>query len=475
MIGAGSSGIAVAKALHEHGVPFDCLEKSDQVGGNWVFANPNGMSAAYRGLFINTSRERMAYSDFPMPRSFPDFPHHTHIRAYFNDYVDHFGFGDRIAFDIGVARAERETGGGWRITCEDGQVRRYDALVVANGHHWNPRWPEPAFPGADRFGGTQTHAHSYVDNEVLRDRDVVVLGMGNSAMDIAVESSYVARNTYLAARRGAWVVPKYLGGRPADRKHPVFSNPRIPFKLRQAIIGLAIRSSVGAMEGYGLPKPDHRFGEAHPTVSGRILDRIVHGTVTPKPNISELTEDGVRFVDASEVHADHVIYCTGYKITFPFFDEGLISAPENHIELFRRVFHPELPDVFFAGLLQPLGAIMPLAEAQGQWIADHLRGRYHLPEPQALRRDIRRDQAAMRRRYVSSKRHTIQVDFDDYLHALARERRAGAERAQAAGGTLPVPARMPGPAGVAGPAGGAAGSETAGGRKSGAEAQQRPV
>jgi len=271
VIGAGSSGIAVAKALHEHGVPFDCLEKSDQVGGNWVFANPNGMSAAYRGLFINTSRERMAYSDFPMPRSFPDFPHHTHIRAYFNDYVDHFGFGDRIAFDTGVARAEREPGGGWRITCEDGQVRRYDALVVANGHHWNPRWPEPAFPGADRFGGTQTHAHSYVDNEVLRDRDVVVLGMGNSAMDIAVESSYVARSTYLAARRGAWVVPKYLGGRPADRKHPVFSNPRIPFKLRQAIIGTGHPVLGGRHGGLRAAQarsplrrgPSHRLG-AHP-------------------------------------------------------------------------------------------------------------------------------------------------------------------------------------------------------------------
>ena len=438
IIGAGSSGIAVAKAFRERGLAFDCFEKSDQVGGNWVFENKNGMSAAYRGLFINTSRERMEYSDFPMPKRYPDFPHHTHIREYFNDYVDHFGFRDAISFQTGVEHAQRLDGGGWEITLEGGEVRRYDALVVANGHHWNPRWPEPAFPGADSFAGVQMHAHAYTDSDVLADRDVVVLGMGNSAMDIAVESSYVARNTYLAARRGAWVVPKYLGGRPTDRRHPVFSNPRMPFRVRQILVGRAIRSAVGRMEDYGLPKPDHRFGEAHPTVSGRILDRIAHGTVVPKPNIASLEGEHVRFADGSEVHADVVIYCTGYQITFPFFDEDFLSAPDNHIELFRRVFSPEYPDLFFAGLLQPLGAIMPLAEIQGQWLADYLRGEYLLPARAQLHEYIRRDQEAMRRRYVASKRHTIQVDFDRYVYEVGRERGAGAQRAREAGFPLPV-------------------------------------
>jgi hypothetical protein len=139
----------------------------------------------------------------------------------------------------------------------------------------------------------------------------------------------------------------------------------------------------------------------------------------------------VVFTDGTRVRADYVVYCTGYKITFPFFDEGLLSAPDNHIELFRRVFHPEFDDLAFIGLLQPLGAIMPLAEAQGEWVAEYLGGRYALPPRAELLEDIRRDQEAMRRRYVASKRHTIQVDFDSYLHELGRERRAGAERARA--------------------------------------------
>jgi dimethylaniline monooxygenase (N-oxide forming) len=441
IIGAGSSGIAAAKALKDRGIPYDCFEKSDRVGGNWVFGNKNGMSAAYRDLFINVSRERMQYADYPMPSSIPDFPHHTHIARYFEDYVDHFDLRESIAFETGVEHARRREDGVWELALDTGEQRTYDALLVANGHHWSQRWPEPAFPGSDSFAGEQLHAHSYVDNSLFADRDVVVLGMGNSAMDIAVESSYVARQTYLAARQGAWIIPKYVFGRPVDT---LPNNPRIPFKIRQRMIHQTIKAFTGDPERYGLPRPNHKFGEAHPTVSGRILDRIAHGTIEPKPNIASLEGEEVRFTDGSSVHADVVVYCTGYKISFPFFDEDFISAPDNHIELFRRVFHPEIPNVFFVGLLQPLGAIMPLAEAQSTWVGDYLLGEYALPDPAALNGDIRADQAAMRKRYIASKRHTIQVDYDDYLYTLGKERQAGAERARARGLKPPLSARAEG-------------------------------
>jgi dimethylaniline monooxygenase (N-oxide forming) len=439
LIGAGSSGIAAAKALHERGIDFDCFEKSDRVGGNWVFENRNGMSAAYRDLFINTSRPRMEYSDFPMPESYPDFPHHTQIAAYFEEYVNHFGFRERITFEMGVERAVRVEDGSWRIELDSGESRLYDALLVANGHHWNPRWPEPAFPGSESFTGEQLHAHSYIDNSIFTGKRVVVLGMGNSAMDIAVESSYVAERTYLAARQGVWIIPKYIFGKPVDQLR---NDPRIPFKIRQRFTQQLIKSYAGPPERHGLPKPNHRFGEAHPTVSGRILDRLQHGTIAPKPNIESFEGANVRFADGTAVEADVVVYCTGYKITFPFFEEDLISAPENHIELFRRVFHPDIENVFFIGLLQPLGAIMPLAEAQGAWVGDYLQGDYALPSKAELRADIAADQAAMRERYVASKRHTIQVDFDDYLHALAKERSAGAARARAKGYLPPAQCRV---------------------------------
>jgi dimethylaniline monooxygenase (N-oxide forming) len=436
VIGAGSSGIAAAKALDERGFEFDCFEASDRVGGNWVFKNRNGMSSAYRSLHINTSRGRMEYADFPMPATYPDFPHHTQIAAYFDAYVDHFGFRDRITFETLVTRAERLADGRWEVSTDRGTSSTYDALIVANGHHWDARWPEPTFPGQDRFAGTQLHAHDYTgdDPDFFRDKSVVVLGMGNSAMDIAVEASFVASNTYLAARRGAWVIPKYLFGRPLDTLQ---ASARVPFAVRRRTSQAMLRLVVGDMERYGLPKPDHGLFEAHPTISDDVLSRIAHGEITPKPNIAELTERTVRFADGSEVEADVVVYCTGYKVTFPFFDPELIAAPGNDLPLFRRVFHPDIAGVYFIGLLQPLGAVMPLAELQSKWVCDHLAGGYELPPRAEMVADMEAERRAMFKRYVASKRHTMQVDFDDYVLAAQRERRRGARRAALAGNRPP--------------------------------------
>lgn len=433
LIGAGSSGIAAAKALFEAKIPFDCFETSDRVGGNWVFGNSNGMSSAYEGLYINTSRERMAYSDFPMPPSYPDFPHHTQIARYFEDYVDHFGFRDTIHFRTSVAHATRGDDGRWHVRIRGAkasggdETRAYRALLVANGHHWDPLLPDPPFPGS--FDGRTLHAHHYKSKDELRGKRVVVVGMGNSAMDIAVEASEVAGRTFLSGRRGVHVIPKYAFGRPLDQ---FFTTARIPWPIRQRMGELIHRLAVGDMTRYGLPQPDHRLGEAHPTISGRILDRLTHGAITPKPNVAELLGDRVRFADGSIEPADVIVYCTGYKVTFPFFDPSFVSARENDLPLFMRVFHPEHAGLAFVGLLQPLGAVMPLAEAQGRWLAQWLRGEYELPPEHEMRAHMEAERRKMFARYVSSKRHTMQVDFDDYLVAIAREMKRGAKRARAA-------------------------------------------
>lgn len=436
LIGAGSSGIAVAKALYDRGIPFDCYEKSDRIGGNWVFKNKNGMSSSYRSLHINTSRDRMQYADYPMPRHYPDFPHHTLIAAYFEQYVDHFGFRHRIRFETGIAKVEpapAEGGPGYRVTLEDGTVDHYDAVIVASGHHWDPRWPEPPFPGA--FAGVQMHSHHYVDPGEPHDlvgKRVVVLGMGNSAMDIACELGRpgVAEKVFLAMRRGAWVVPNYVFGKPLDQL--VTLPTWLPFSVRQSI-GVAIHKlAVGRMEDYGLPAPDHGIGEAHPTISSEILVKLGRGDITPKPNIREKRGGEVVFDDGSVERVDAIVYCTGYKVTFPFFDEALLAAPDNDLPLFRRVIKPDMPGIYFAGLLQPLGAIMPLAEAQGKWIAAHLAGDYVLPSRAEMEADMERERAAMFRRYVASKRHTMQVDFEEYLEGLHREIGRGRARAKAA-------------------------------------------
>ena len=155
LIGAGSSGIAAAKALHERGIDFDCFEKSDRVGGNWVFENKNGMSAAYRDLFINTSRPRMEYSDFPMPRLLPGLPASHQIAAYFDEYVDHFGFRDSIAFETGVQHAARERG---RQLDDRARHRRDARLRRADRRQRAPLEPALARTGVPRLGSLRRRA-----------------------------------------------------------------------------------------------------------------------------------------------------------------------------------------------------------------------------------------------------------------------------------------------------------------------------
>lgn len=432
IVGAGSSGIATGKVFTDRGISFDCFEAGDRVGGNWVHHNSNGMSSCYRGLCINTSRTRMEYPDLAMPADDPDFPHHSHIARYFDEYVDRGGFRDRIRFRTRVERVTPKDGR-FEVTTKDDAGRTtttsYEAVVVANGHHWDPRFPEPAFPGT--FSGETLHSHHYDTPDFMKGKRVLVLGMGNSAMDIAVEASYVAERTVLTSRRGAWVIPKYIFGRPLDT---ILVDGRVPFRVRRRIGEALVLASVGRMSRYGLPEPDHRMGSAHPTISGRILDRLGHGAIEYRPNIERLDGDHVLFVDGRREPFDVLVYCTGYKVTFPFFDEAFLAAKDNDLPLYRRVFHPDVPNLFFVGLLQPLGAIMPLAHAQSRWIAELLGGGYTLPPAADMRRDMVAEREEMFARYVASPRHTMQVDYDDYLLALEKELVAGRKRARRAAG-----------------------------------------
>jgi dimethylaniline monooxygenase (N-oxide forming) len=430
VIGAGSSGISSCQVLHARGIPFDCFEVGSQVGGNWRYENDNGMSSAYRSLHINTSRRSMAYSTYPMPEDYPDYPDHFQIAQYFDDYVDHFGFREHIRFRTEVTKVEPAADDRWRVEWRELDTgatgnRIYDAVMVANGHHWDARWPEPPFPGQDSFEGEQLHVHDYREPEVLRGKRVLVLGIGNSATDLAVESSRNADETFLAMRRGAWIIPKYIRGKPTDELATDLMT-RVPLAVQRAFYRRTLKLAAGDPMDYGLPEPDHKLAEAHPTISSDLLPRLGHGDITVKPNIAEFTGGrSVRFQDGSTEQIDLIVYCTGYKITFPFFDPQLLDAPDNRIPLYRRVVHPDLPGLYFIGLVQPLGAIMPLAEAQSEWVADLIEGRAQLPSAARMREVIAREDRRMARRYVASKRHTIQVDFHPYLRTLRRERRRG--------------------------------------------------
>lgn len=417
VIGAGVSGLTACKALADFGVAHTCFEASDEVGGNWYFENPNGVSSAYRSLHIDISKPSISFRDFPMPERYPDYPHHTHIFEWLRDYADAFALRENIRFNARVQRAQRGEQGGWLITLEDGTKESFDALLVCNGHHWDPRYPD--FPGS--FDGPQIHSHEYVDPSTPLDmygKRVLVVGIGNSAVDIVSE---LARKTvsdmvFLSTRSGAYVVPKYIFGKPVDQV--VKTNPRIPVGLQRRLGRTLPRIFSGRMEDFGLPTPNHKFLDAHPTVSSELLGRLGAGDAVAKGDVAELLSDRVRFADGSVEQVDAIVYATGYNVSFPFFDHDFISAPENKLPLYKRMLKPGIDDLAFIGLGQAIPTIFPFSELQSKLAARWLSGDWAPPPRAEMEQEIVRDEAFHTGHFTDKPRHTMQLEWYGFEHEL---------------------------------------------------------
>jgi cation diffusion facilitator CzcD-associated flavoprotein CzcO len=439
VIGAGVSGLTACKALADFGVPYTCFESSDEVGGNWYFQNPNGVSSAYRSLHIDISKPSISFRDFPMSERYPDYPHHRHIFEYLRDYADAFALRGRIRFNTRVQRAERGASGGWRVVLasspegagEDAFEERFDALVVCNGHHWSPRYP--SFPGT--FDGPQIHSHEYIDPSTPLDlygKRVLVVGIGNSAVDIVSELARktVSDTVFLSTRSGAYVVPKYLFGKPTDQV--VKPNPLLSPGLQRRMGRVLQRVINGRMEDFGLPTPNHRFLDAHPTVSSELLGRLGAGDAVAKGDVQELMGDRVRFADGSVEALDAIVYATGYNVSFPFLDPELVSAPENVLPLYKRMFKPGIDDLAFIGLGQAIPTIFPFAELQSKLAARWLSGDWAPPEDADMEVEIPRDEALHTAHFVKKPRHTMQLDWYAFERdLLTRSIPAGQARARA--------------------------------------------
>jgi hypothetical protein len=224
-------------------------------------------------------------------------------------------------------------------------------------------------------------------------------------------------------------VPKYVFGRPADQ---VFkTNPRLPLGLQRRFGRMLPRLVSGRMEDFGLPTPDHKFLEAHPTVSSELLLRLGSGDAIAKPNVASLERDSVRFTDGSVEPIDAIVYATGYRITFPFFDPEFISAPGNVLPLYKRMFKPGVDDLGFIGFGQAIPTIFPFAECQAKLAGRWLAGDWAPPDRFEMEDEIRADERRFTKHYNKRPRHTMQLDYYVYEHDL-RQRviPAGQERAR---------------------------------------------
>ncbi|MEM9842050.1 MAG: NAD(P)-binding domain-containing protein [Pseudomonadota bacterium] len=432
IIGAGCSGFTMAKRLKDYGIAYDCFEMSDNIGGNWYYKNPNGKSSCYQSLHIDTSKWRLAFEDFPVPEDWPDFPHHSQLLQYFHDYVDHFGLRESITFNTSVDKAVRREDGDWEVTLSTGETRTYQWLFVGNGHHWDPRTPED-YPGQDTFAGYQIHSHHYEDPFEpydFRGKRVLVVGAGNSAMDISSELAQrpIAEKLIISMRRGVWVLPKYLGGQPADK---AVLPSWMPMGLGRALARSKIKKEIGNPEDYGLPKPDHEPLDAHPSVSGEFLTRVGCGDITAKGAIERFEPNAVIFKDGSREEIDAIVWATGYKVSFPFFEDPALTPKDNRFPLFKRMVKPGYENLFFLALAQPLPTLVNFAEQQSKLAAAAIAGDYAFPSHAEMDRITAADEKAHMGHFYQAARHTMQVDFNTYVRDLYQEIEKGRKRVRA--------------------------------------------
>lgn len=436
VIGAGLCGLGSIKSLKEEDFDVVCFEKTGYCGGLWRYHDDDsdGVASVMKTTIINTSKEMGAISDFPPPADYPNYMHNSMMYEYIKTSLEKFDGMRYIKFHHETQKIEKtddyEETGRWKVTCkntETGEIVSdvFDCVAVCIGHHVYPNIP--TFPGQKDFTGKIMHSHSLKTAKGFEDMRIIVVGVGNSGMDAAVELSSVAKQVYLSSRRGTWVLPKIgPGGLPLDatflRRPSYLMLKYLPYNLVCTISEMFINSSLDHSL-YNL-KPKHRIWSQHPTASDILPIKLLSGVVVTRGNIKTFTKNGVIFEnEEEETPVDAAILCTGYKVKFDFLSEDILSVKDNRVQLYKYIFPPDLPHPTLAilGLIQPNGPGIPVGEMQARWASAVMRGKISLPSKEKMYADIKKKDDYNRKRFTNSSRHTFQVEFIGYQDELAEE------------------------------------------------------
>lgn len=418
IIGAGASGLAVAKSLKAHNIPFDCIDREPDIGGLWNIETKTGV--VYETTHLVSAAESTGWDDFPMfEDEYPHYPSHERVVEYFRDYIRHFGLKPHIELGRTVSLVAPRDDKMWDVQIEgEAAARTYRGVILANGHHNEPRMP--SYKGL--FDGEIIHSSGYKSPKQLRDKRVLVVGAGNSACDIARDAAHNSSTTVtMSFRRGYWFIPKFLLGFPTHDVAATIEMIPMPNFVRRIVFESSLWLLQGPPSRYNLPDPDYHIDQAHPTMSDDIPRLAAHGRIVISPEISHYEGRRVIFTDGTSGEFDMIVFATGYKIKFPFIDNALINDAHGRPKFFRHAFHPDYDNLFAAGLVQANGSIWRLASYQGTVMARFILAQSHEPE----RADWFRQKKSARAQggvgaFVASDRHILETNYFTYRRALKR-------------------------------------------------------
>ncbi|KAK2494478.1 hypothetical protein MC885_010838 [Smutsia gigantea] len=400
VIGAGVSGLASLKCCVDEGLEPTCFERTEDIGGLWRFTEnvEDGRASIYQSVITNTSKEMSCFSDFPMPEDFPNFLHNSKLLEYFRIFAKKFDLLKYIQFQTTVLSVRRcpdfSSSGQWEVVAESrGEEHSavFDGVLVCS---------------IERFKGQYFHSRQYKHPEGFEGKRILVIGIGNSASDIAVELSRKATQVFISTRHGSWVMSRISeDGYPWDM---VF-HTRFSSMLRNVLPRSALKWMMERQinqwfnhENYGLD-PKNKYLMKEPVLNDDLPSRILCGAIRVKPRVTEFTETSAIFADGTtEQDIEVVVFATGYTFSFPFLDPSLVKVEDNVVSLYKYLFPPHLekPTLACIGLIQPLGSIFPTVELQARWATRVFKGLCVFGESQS---------------------QILQTNYIDYLDELAVE------------------------------------------------------
>ncbi len=355
IIGAGPVGLATATAFNDAGIAYDQIDADTDVGGNWKHG-------VYRSAHIISSKHTTEYADYPMPEDFPDFPSREQMLSYLNSYADAFNLRENIEFGTKVVMINPRPDELYEAEFADGEKRVYKGVAVCSGHHWQKRFP--VYEG--EFAGEYYHSKDYKSPEQLAGKRVLVIGGGNSACDVASEAARVGISCDLSLRRGYWFLPKTLFGKPTAESFLRY----LPVSIQRFFLKAALRVVLGKYEDYGLPKPDHKIFEKHPTLNSELLHYLKHGRIKPRPDVKKFAGKTVYFVDGASAEFDAVVCGTGFYVSFPFLPEGIVEIKNGNLAMvYAGCALEKYKNLYILGTTQPRYGFGPLVTPSSAMLA----------------------------------------------------------------------------------------------------------
>ncbi len=363
VVGGGPGGLSVAYALRARGVRAVVLERSERIGDSW--------RRHYDRLHLHTTRRRSALPGLPMPRRFGRWPSRDDVVRYLEKYAEHHRL--EIVTGVEVSRVERTPDGtGWLLRATGGRELTGAAVVVATGFNHTPRIPD--WPGRDAYTGELLHASRYRDAKPFAGRDVLVVGVGNTGAEIAVDLvEGGASRVRLAVRTPPHIVRRSTAGWPAQYSGILVR--RLPVPLVDRISRLQARIAVPDLSEYGLPRPEtglySRVLEgAIPVQDVGLIDAVRKGAVEVVAAVKGFEEGEVLLADGGRVAPDAVIAATGYERGL----EGLVGGLGVLDEQGRPVVHGArtpagAPDLYFTGFTNPISGNLREMALDAQRIA----------------------------------------------------------------------------------------------------------